>query len=343
MEQGELVSVCLPVYNGEMFLKQCLDSILNQTYSQLEIIIVDDGSTDKTLEIVNSYKSEDSRVRVYQNQNNLGLVNNWNRCIELASGEWIKFIFQDDYVTLDMIERMMYFASIENKFIVCNREFTFEEEVADEIKNLYTIGRFDLGKIFSLDHPAFINKEKMNKMILKWRYRNYIGEPTVVLFHKSAINEIGLFNNQFGQICDLDYWLRLSSSYGVFYIPETLAWFRVHNKSTSSENRKQKRELVDYIIIHYEFLYGKNYESFRHSINAYQKFKLLQLLKRHIHMLKIHLDKNRDDKISSQYKSLTDKLPRLKKLHIIALSYYFLMPFLYIRRFISNKFKITIG
>jgi glycosyltransferase involved in cell wall biosynthesis len=102
-----LVSVCIPTYNGAKYLKECLDSVLAQTFTDFEVLIVDDKSSDETLSIAQEYATYDPRFRVIQNECNLGLVGNWNRCVELAQGEWIKFIFQDDLIEPACLERML--------------------------------------------------------------------------------------------------------------------------------------------------------------------------------------------------------------------------------------------
>jgi glycosyltransferase involved in cell wall biosynthesis len=85
------VSICIPAYNGDQFISQAIESALAQTFTNLEIIVVDDGSKDGTVEIAESYAVHDSRVRVYRNAQNLGLPRNWDRCRDLATGNWIMF------------------------------------------------------------------------------------------------------------------------------------------------------------------------------------------------------------------------------------------------------------
>ena len=101
------VSVCIPTYNGALYLQECMESILGQTFVGIEILAVDDRSSDKTRAILDSFAKRDARVRILSNARNLGLVGNWNRCIELAQGEWIKFVFQDDWIAPECLERML--------------------------------------------------------------------------------------------------------------------------------------------------------------------------------------------------------------------------------------------
>ena len=92
-----LVSVVLGTYNGEIFLREQLDSVLAQTYSNIEIIAVDDGSSDATVRILREYAAGDPRIKVYVNQTNLGFVGNFEKGCSLSSGHWISLCDQDDY------------------------------------------------------------------------------------------------------------------------------------------------------------------------------------------------------------------------------------------------------
>ena len=94
-----MVSVILPTYNRAQLVLESIYSVLNQTYSDLELIIIDDQSKDNTDEVVGKYLS-DPRVSYYKNPSNLGLVGNFNRALELAGGDYIKFLLADDKLTI---------------------------------------------------------------------------------------------------------------------------------------------------------------------------------------------------------------------------------------------------
>lgn len=100
------VSILIPVYNREEFISECIQSALDQDYSHLEIIIVDNHSTDRTWEICQSFARAHSNVKAYQNPENIGPVRNWRACAEKASGEFSKILFSDDLISNDCISRM---------------------------------------------------------------------------------------------------------------------------------------------------------------------------------------------------------------------------------------------
>lgn len=103
--ENSLVSICIPVYNGEDFLKETLDSVINQTYSNIEIIITDDLSVDGTENIIRSYN--DKRIKYFKNDSSKGLAGNWNEAVSKSGGEYIKVLCQDDLLTSDAIEKQM--------------------------------------------------------------------------------------------------------------------------------------------------------------------------------------------------------------------------------------------
>lgn len=101
------VSVIIPIYNREKYINRCLDSVLNQTYSNIEVICVDDKSTDESLEICYEYQRKDDRVKVVALEKNGGVSNARNTGIKNATGEWIAFVDSDDTIESDMLSEMM--------------------------------------------------------------------------------------------------------------------------------------------------------------------------------------------------------------------------------------------
>ena len=208
------LSVCIPTYNGGDYLEECLDSILNQTFSNFEIVIVDDHSTDNSFEIANHYASKESRIRVYRNKKNLGLVNNWNHCIELAKGEWIKFVFQDDLLEFNCLERMMESTNSSKEMIVCKRKITFDRD-NDKIRRIYEpfLDRISIDRIF--EGKTDISPNDFCHAITNNLKDNFIGEPTAVMLRRDVFDRYGMFNPNFIQLCDLEFWARVGCNCGM--------------------------------------------------------------------------------------------------------------------------------
>jgi len=275
-----LISICIPTYNGRKFLEKCLDSAIGQTYQNIEIIVVDDCSTDKTYDIANTYAAKDSRIKLFQNERNAGLVPNWNRCMELSNGEWIKFLFQDDYLSPDCIEVMVNALSVNDKIVTSSRMLILEESL-DEAAKRYSIDKtLTFERLGIISHvPISISPKKISSIAVQNICMNFIGEPTVVMFKKEVIGEFGTFNADLIQICDLEYFLRIATFYGVKYIPQPLTYFRAgaHIDSASGANiakRQFSLAYIDPIITVHQLLYDGVFKSFRKSLSWPQKVKL---------------------------------------------------------------------
>ncbi|AHH46752.1 glycosyl transferase [Francisella tularensis subsp. holarctica PHIT-FT049] len=136
MKYCELITLVIPIYNIENYLGRCLDSVINQTYKDLEIILVNDGSTDNSLEICESYAKEDSRIKII-NKNNGGLSSARNVGLDACKGDYVTFIDSDDWVSLDYIE-ILYKNIIDNNADISiinaikvksqNNDFTLKEQ-----------------------------------------------------------------------------------------------------------------------------------------------------------------------------------------------------------------------
>ena len=139
-----LISVIIPCYNLDIFLKKCLDSILEQTYQNLEVIAVDDGSTDNTNEILSDYTAADSRV-VHIKQSNAGAGEAINRGIEHAHGDFIAFVDNDDWIEPTMYEKLHNALDISDAVMaVCNFNLVYDDHtdyayssIRDETVNVY--------------------------------------------------------------------------------------------------------------------------------------------------------------------------------------------------------------
>lgn len=261
-----LVSVCIPTYNGEKYLDQCLSSILSQTLLDYEIIIVDDCSSDGTLSLAKSFAKKHEFIHVFKNEHNLGLVGNWNRCLDHSSGKWIKFVFQDDWLDQNCLKEMVFAGeSTAAKLVVCRRNFFFEN-ILDKIQAEYAafLGKHSPDHVFNGE--KIITSELFCKQILSHIGINYIGEPTAVLIDRSVFYDVGKFDSDFIQLCDFELFLRIGVKYGMTYVPDTLAYFRVHQSSTTafnSNSRAFEKEVIDTLLLVLHFCTKKYYESLR--------------------------------------------------------------------------------
>ena len=139
-EHGSLVSIGLPVYNGENYLKQAIDSILCQTFTNFELIISDNASTDRTESICRAYAASDNRIHYVRNIENKGATWNFNRVFELSSGKYFKWISHDDVYKPEFIEKCLSFLELDSNIILCStRAVDIDESGEVRKKNNFPI------------------------------------------------------------------------------------------------------------------------------------------------------------------------------------------------------------
>jgi len=263
------VSICIPSYNGARFIAQAIESGLAQTMADLEVVVVDDGSTDNTVEIANEYSASDSRVRVYRNAENLGLPGNWDRCRALASGEWVMFLFQDDLFRPDCAEQMLSAAINHSaQLVCCKREFDFSPEIPEETRvNFLSYPKaHNLARFFP--HKTFVSAREFRDQLVLTPTVNFIGEPTAVLLRRDTLEMFGRFHPAMMQLVDFEYWVRIAVRKGLAHIEEPLVTFRVHGNSATTKNSQSivREDRLDSIILLHDYLHAPAYRDLRSSI-----------------------------------------------------------------------------
>ena len=119
MQNTPLVSIIIPVYNVEQYLDQCMETVLGQTYFNLDIILVDDGSKDKSFKMCDEYALQDKRVQVLHKENG-GLISAWTAGVNMALGEYLVFVDSDDWIEKNMIEELVQYATGSSSEIICS-------------------------------------------------------------------------------------------------------------------------------------------------------------------------------------------------------------------------------
>jgi glycosyltransferase involved in cell wall biosynthesis len=229
-----LVSICIPTYNGARYLREALDSLAIQDYPNVEVILSDDSSDDQTLEIASRFSS--LSMQIYSHPR-LGLVGNWNFCISVAKGKYIKFLFQDDYLAPGCITKLVQAAeSYENVGLVFSpRHIEIENDTA------YAASLRQVYLSWSELNPIQAGIQLLEDPMLTQVPYNKVGEPSNTLIARQAITQFGGFDVNFRQLCDLEMWLRLMAHYNVAFVDEYLSTFRVHINQTTAINFSQGR------------------------------------------------------------------------------------------------------
>ncbi|MFM8948617.1 MAG: glycosyltransferase family 2 protein, partial [Acidimicrobiaceae bacterium] len=216
-----------PTYNGEKFIARTIQSILDQTFSNFEIIVSDDGSTDKTLEIVRSFN--DPRIIRVDSLSRVGAEANWNNSVANARADLVKLVCQDDLLYEQCLqtefEAMSLSANLDAVFCFSLRDFVTPKD------------RFIKGRRIANSDQKKLSKTQMLRKIVR-SGGNPIGEPMAVMFRKSAFEKAGKFHGDY--VIDLNMWAGLLEIGSALFIPRRLSAFRISKTSWTSSLKKSQ-------------------------------------------------------------------------------------------------------
>ena len=207
MYTRDLVSIIMPSYNTSKYIRESIDSVIAQSYSMWELIIVDDCSTDETTDIVTSYRDE--RIRYMQNDSNSGAAASRNRALREARGEWIAFLDSDDIWTVDKLEKQILFMKKNGYAFSCAYSLYIDEKSQ-------SLHRIDMS-------PKHISR-------LGLFLYNWIGCLTV-MYHYPTVGLIQVAN--ISKRNDYAMWLRISERADCYCLDEVLGKYRVRKNSVS--------------------------------------------------------------------------------------------------------------
>ena len=232
------VSVCVPVYNGERFLAETLRSILDQTYRDFELVVLDNGSTDQSGGIIRSFG--DPRIRVERNRETLPQADNWNRIVELARGPLVKVVCADDLLHPRCLELQVGPMDADPGLaVVAARRHMIDEQ------SRVIVPRRGLNGLVGVRTGVEVARRVVRSG------SNPIGESNNVLFRRDDFFTVGGWRTDRPNVMDLDLWLRLLQLGEFLGLPETLAAFRIASDSISSNNDdklyEQQRMLIEEI------------------------------------------------------------------------------------------------
>ena len=216
----------MPVYNGEKFLREAIESILSQTFTDFEFIIVNDGSTDNSLLLIKEYANKDSRIKIID-QKNGGVIVALNNALKICKGEYIARMDTDDISYSNRIEKQIEFIEKENAFIcgtwahivdensliISNKEFDYPPKTWKEIKK-YLI------RANPFIHPSVIFKKE--------------------IYEKEKDKNRNLYRNN-KHIEDYELWTRIVPKYKSINLQEYLLNYRIHNNQITKKSNLEMR------------------------------------------------------------------------------------------------------
>lgn len=230
---GALVSVIIPLYNRENTIQRAVDSVLNQTYTDIEVLVVDDGSTDHSVLMLHKY-IDDDRVKVFCQKQNRGANAARNRGIREAKGEYIAFHDSDDAWVPDKLEKQLKCMETEN-YDVCfssfKRFFTNSSQVVPDIS------------------------EQLSSIVVRERLKtgNVVGTPTLVV-HRNVVKAIGMFDEEMPRLQDYEYAIRIAKKFDFGFVNEPLVMEYQTEGCISSNQESLHRAYALLLKKHSDFL-----------------------------------------------------------------------------------------
>lgn len=208
-----IVSVVIPAYNAEKTILDTIKSVQKQSFSDFEVIVINDGSTDKTLDLVNAI--DDSRIKVFSYENG-GLSVARNRGISHAQGEFIAFLDADDLWTVDKLELQVK---------------ALNENPKAGVAYSWTFFMDEMGESFHRDKPIFFEGDVLANLLV-W---NFIASGSNPLIRTQAVLSMGEFDSSLAGAADWDYWLRLAIDWPYVVVPKPQVFYRQSSGSMSSK------------------------------------------------------------------------------------------------------------
>ncbi|MFW6025205.1 MAG: glycosyltransferase family 2 protein [Candidatus Woesearchaeota archaeon] len=231
-----LVSVIMPAYNASDFIEEAIDSILKQTYTNFEFIIIDDSSTDNTWEIINSYN--DKRIKAYQNKENSGVVKTRNRGFDIAKGEYYAIFDSDDISMPNRLEEQVRFLEEHDDYGAVGSHIYIINEESNIIAKRKYITEYS----------------KIKKNIL---WESPFAQPSVMI-RKEVIDVVGYYKREgYDRARDYDLWIRIYDKYKIVNLDSFLLEYRVFSRQGKSTHLKET--LKSTLQVKRKWLFKSNY------------------------------------------------------------------------------------
>jgi len=223
-KQMPKVSILIPTFNRANYLRMAIDSALNQTYPNIEILVLDDCSADETIKLSKAY-SDIEHITFVRNEENIGFIENWNKAVSLSSGEYIKIIGDDDILESNCVaEQVKILNEHPDVGVVSCNPFIIDEN--NNIKSDNSTYR-----LFNKD-----TKENGKKFIKNYLLgKKPVGWPTAILFRRDDIDKAGDFDTAAGCAADIDMWCRILKRKNFYYLDQVLAYCRQWSGNLSAK------------------------------------------------------------------------------------------------------------
>lgn len=219
------ISVLMPAYNAEKYIREAIESILNQTFKDFEFIIIDDCSTDKTLEIIQEYANKDSRIIVLKNEKNLKLSLTLNKGIDFCNSKYIARMDADDYSYPDRLEKQFNFMENNPEVGISGGSMN----VCDQFLNIKFTRKYNL----------------IDQEVRKYIFRYSPFSHPLVIIKKDVFAKVGKYNTDFNPAEDYELYFRIGEIYKFGNLKDTLLKYRIVEKSmTTGATKKMELQTI---------------------------------------------------------------------------------------------------
>lgn len=225
------ISVTIPSFNHARFLGRTIESALNQRFGDLDVVVVDDASTDNSFEVANRYCT-DSRVRCLKNKQNLGLAKNWNRCLDIARGPLVIVLGSDDLLDPGYLE-------------LVSQIFDEYPDLGLVYASVHIIGAHDEIIYKGIEHPPRLYRRGDDAIT----HMLTVGINTVTtVIRRECYEKLGGYNEAIWNGPDIEFCARIASHYDIYDLGKVLGYFRLHEAKTGHLGYLRKEILDSYML-----------------------------------------------------------------------------------------------
>lgn len=269
------ISILIPAYNCGLFLEETIKSVLNQTFTDWEVIIVDDCSTDDTLRIAQEYSRKDKRIKTFHNDKNLGMLENWNFGISLCHSFYFVKLDADDIWNPELLEKSI---AVLNKYpevgLVFTKYLLIDENGKKLLDSIWELPEFAVNKPFGCTDLVKLGPDKM--------LQYPILRQGLSLMRRDIFGEIGyykyLLTKETHASTDTEFYFRLGAHYKIFCINEELYLYRIHNNSISRKDENDglnDLKLYEIRICIFDYYFKQGLLSFKEHRHFSNKASML--------------------------------------------------------------------
>jgi len=261
IDSKPLVSICIPTYNSSLYISKTLESIASQTYSNIEVIICDNASTDSTLDIVNEFATKYA-ITVNINEINIGAIANFNKLLSLARGEYIAIYHSDDVYHQSIVEESVNAFSMDTNIGMVSTMGRLIDDKGNHIHDLV------LTRDLKLQNKMVYTFDDAMLGIVNNRRHSFLFISSTVMVKRDVYESLGGFDVKYKSACDYEMWLRISRQHNFANIDKNLVDYRMHSQQGTELEIRKNNDVQD---IYYVLNDYKKYDKTRKVLRLCNK------------------------------------------------------------------------